>query len=121
MYDTIKANKSKNMNKSKLKLPNQIAVSIQKGESEALVAVLEKYDAVTEGNSLTELFFNVNDLIYTIFDVPKKLQEDIQFIPSKEAQIAMVSIAQSQPKKFARQFEINRFIKDDSYQRIAMV
>lgn len=101
------------------RLPKQIAVSVQKGESGALVAVLEKYDAVTEGDSLTELFFNVNDLIYTMFDVPKKLQEGIQFIPSKEAQLAMVEIAQSHPKKIARQFEINRFIKDDTTQRIA--
>lgn len=109
------------MNKFISKLPRQIEVSVQRGDSGALVAVLEKYDAVTEGKSLTELFFNVNDLIYTIFDVPKKIQEDIQFIPSKEAQITMVGIAQSQPKKFARLFEINRFIKDDSHQRIAMV
>ncbi len=95
-----------------MNLPRQISVHVQKGESGALIATLEKYNSVTEANNLIELFFNVNDLIYTIFDVSKKDQESIQFIPSKEAQVEMLKIAESPLKRVEKQFEVNRFIRD---------
>ena len=100
------------MRKSLVKLPTHINVHIQKGESGAIVATLEKFNAVTEADNLIELFFNVNDLIYTIFDVPKSIQTKIQYIPSKESQMQMLKIAEGQPKKVEDQFQINRFIRD---------
>ncbi len=103
-----------------MKLPKQIRVHIQKGESGALVASLDQYEAVTEGDNLTELFFNVNDLIYTIFEVPKKYQDNIQFIPTKDAQKEMIRIAQSSVKKVERQFEIRRFIRDNTSKNFAV-
>ncbi|MBI3955784.1 hypothetical protein HY339_00855 [Candidatus Gottesmanbacteria bacterium] len=95
-------------------LPVQISVNVQKGQSGALVATLDEYDAVTEGNDLIELFFNVNDLIYTIFDVSKKQQESVRYIPSLHAQKTMVEIAKSPAKRIEKQFDIQRFIRDSN-------
>lgn len=102
------------MNRKKTSLPRHINVHVQKGDSGALIATLEKYNSVTEADNLIELFFNVNDLIYTIFDISKKDQESIQFIPSKEAQVEMLNIAESPLKRVEKQFEINRFVRDNN-------
>ncbi len=55
-------------------LPNSIKVDIKKGESGCYLAYLPEYDIFTESDSLEDIDFQINDLIYAFFDVPKKLQ-----------------------------------------------
>ena len=93
----------------KMLLPAHIAVQIQKGDSGVLVATLNEFNAVTEANDLNELFFNVNDLIYTIFDIPKKYQNEIQFLPTMEARINMVRVAHGSSKQISEQIKFGQF------------
>jgi len=65
------------MIKKSPKLPQVIKVKIIKTKEGTLIAELPKYDIFTEANSPLELDFNINDLIYTFFDVPKKYQGKI--------------------------------------------
>lgn len=64
-------------------LPKVIKVKVIKGESGCFIAELPKYDVFTEADSLLELEWNVNDLIYTLFDVPKKYHGKIWYRPAK--------------------------------------
>ena len=93
----------------KMSLPTQIAVQIQKGDSGVLIATIDEYNSVTEADDLNELFFNVNDLIYTIFDIPKKYQNDIQYLPTMEARINMVRITHSSPKQISERIKFGQF------------
>lgn len=98
------------MTKSKkMPLPAYIAVQIQKGDSGIFIASLDQYNAVTEASDLNELFFNVNDLIYTIFDIPKKYQKNIQFLPTMEARINMVRLAHSSSKQISERMKFGQF------------
>ncbi len=100
----------KYMSKTKKSLiPAYITVQIQKGDSDVFVATLDQYNAVTEASDLNELFFNVNDLIYTIFDIPKKYQKSIQYIPTLEARISMVNIAHSTSKQISERMKFGQF------------
>ena len=63
------------------KLPNKITVDIKKGETGRYLAYLPKYDVFTEASNPAHLFFQVNDLIYTFFDIPKKYKSQVFFIP----------------------------------------
>ena len=92
-------------------LPAHIAVQIQKGDSGVLVATLNEFNAVTEANDLNELFFNVNDLIYTIFDIPKKYQNEIQFLPTMEARVNMVRVAHRSSKQISEEIRFGQFRK----------
>lgn len=96
---------------NKMSLPSTIAVHIQKGDSGALVAMLDEYNAVTEASDLNELFFNVNDLIYTIFDIPKKYQNEIQFLPTMEARINMVRVSRGLSKQTSEQIRFGQYRK----------
>ena len=69
------------------KIPNSIEVDVKKGETGVLVAQLPKYSIFTEGNDLNELFIQVNDLIYTYFDIPKRYQNKICFVPTVKANV----------------------------------
>ena len=95
----------------KMSLPAHIAVHIQKGDSGVLVATLDAFNAITEASDLNELFFNVNDLIYTIFDIPKKYQNEIQFLPTMEARINMVRVAHGSSKQMSEQIRFGQFRK----------
>lgn len=75
------------------KLPDTIQVNVKKGESGALLARLPEYDVFTEADNLNDLVFQVNDLIYTYFDVPKKYQDSIFFRPLRATQEALMKIA----------------------------
>lgn len=75
------------------KLPKSIKIHVFKGESGRLLARLTEFDVFTEADDLNSLFFQVNDLIYTYFDIPKKYQDDIQYIPSKSAQEQLIKTA----------------------------
>ena len=54
------------------KLPQSIKVRIIKTKEGVFIGELVEYDVFTEANSLQELDFNINDLICSFFDVPKK-------------------------------------------------
>jgi len=71
-----------NMKVNKKILPTEIKVKIipEKG---GYFAYLPEYDVFTEADSPLELFFNVNDLIYTFFDVPKNKQKKVHFFPQR--------------------------------------
>jgi len=64
-------------------LPKTIKVDVSKGESGVLVAQLTEFEIFTEADTLNELWLQVNDLIYTYFDIPQKYQEHITYIPPR--------------------------------------
>ncbi len=88
------------------KLPPSIQVDVSKGTSGVLLVKLPKYDVFTEADSLNDLFLQVNDLIYTYFDVPKKYQDRITYIPPKLVQEELVRIASQSNTKSYKQFNI---------------
>ena len=62
-------------------LPNQIKVRIKRAKGEAFLAELPDYNVFTEADNPVQVFLNINDLIYTLFDVPQKLQGKIFYAP----------------------------------------
>lgn len=62
------------------KIPSKIKVRIEK-QGSVWTAYLPEHNAFTEFDSLFDLPYYVNDLIYSIFDIPKKEQKDIYFAP----------------------------------------
>lgn len=72
------------MTKRNIKLPENISVHISR-EDGCFFAELPEYDCFTESESIDELFNMVNDLIYEVFDVPKKLQDQIRYLPQKKS------------------------------------
>ncbi len=74
------------MNQLFIELPEKISVKIMQGSSGVFIAELSEYDAFTEANTLLELDNQINDLIFTIFDVPKEYQKAIRYLrePSKQ-------------------------------------
>lgn len=65
----------------KISLPSKIKVKVIQEKSGNYFVELPEYDAFTEASSVTELIFNVNDLIYTYFDVPKKDRGKVWYEP----------------------------------------
>lgn len=65
----------------KINLPDKIKVSVKKGTISAFLVELPEYGVFTEADTMTNLFFQVNDLIYTYFDVPKKLRGKVVYAP----------------------------------------
>lgn len=64
-------------------LPGSINVrTIRNKKTGVLVAEILDFDISTEADSIQELVFNVNDLIFTYFDVPKELRTEIRYSPS---------------------------------------
>ncbi|OGM05411.1 hypothetical protein A2125_00505 [Candidatus Woesebacteria bacterium GWB1_43_5] len=63
-------------------LPKQIKVKVsQNKKGGVFLAELPDYDVFTEADTFSGLIFMVNDLIYTFFDVPKKLRGKIWYSP----------------------------------------
>lgn len=69
-----------------LRLPSKIKVKVNKEKSGIFFAELTEYDVFTEANSLNELIINVNDLIYTYFDLPKRDRDKIRYMPPLKEQ-----------------------------------
>jgi len=67
-----------------ISLPNIIKVTIAKTKLGKYVVRLPEYEVFTESDSLEELDFFINDLIFTLFDVPKTLQLKIIYRAKKE-------------------------------------
>lgn len=63
-------------------LPNKIRVRVVKNKQTGVfLANLPEYDIFTESDSYSGLIFQVNDLIYTYFDIPKKLHGKVWYMP----------------------------------------
>lgn len=96
-----------------LKIPKTIIVKVRVGKSGCLTATLPKLGIFTEADDLTHLFFQVNDLIYTHFDVPKKYHGKINFVPSEVARLDLVSkmgtISKNKAIAPARSIEVKTF------------
>lgn len=58
-----------------------IIKALRNKKTNVWIAQIENYDICTEADSFYELVINVNDLIYTYFDIPKKLQSQIRYLP----------------------------------------
>jgi len=101
------------------KIPKYLTVNVQKGESGALIAEVSDLGVTTEANDLNELFINVNDLIYTYFDIPKKYQDQIQFIPNITARMELVKTASEEYKKDkSEDVKLNTYYTQDLCKRI---
>lgn len=87
-------------------LPSVIQVDVSKGESGILLANLSKYDVFTEADNLNELFLQVNDLIYAYFEIPKKYQDKVCYVPPKGIQADLVRIAEQQTTKKYSEFNM---------------
>lgn len=69
------------------KLPSQIKVKVVQEKSGVIFAELSDYGIFTEANNQTELIFNINNLIYSFFDIADKDRDKFWYLPSlKEAQ-----------------------------------
>ncbi len=91
-------------------LPKTIRVHVVRGSSGALLATLTDFDVFTEADNLNDLFFQVNDLIVTLFDVPKKYQNETCYIPDKNTQQKLIKIASSTTTTISSNFNINKYI-----------
>lgn len=62
-------------------LPSKIKVKVAQEKSGVLFAELPEYDIFTEADTFNELIINVNDLVYTYFDLPKKDRSKVWYAP----------------------------------------
>lgn len=72
------------------KLPHKILVKVKKGKSGKYLIELPELDVFTEAETLPEIAIQVNDLIYSYFDIPLKYQKHIQYSPSIKEQAKVV-------------------------------
>lgn len=64
--------------------PYTIRVKVKRNNKTGVyLAELPEYDIFTEADSFTDLVFHVNDLVHTYFDIPKKLRDQIWYMPPK--------------------------------------
>jgi hypothetical protein len=97
------------------KLPEQIAVRVRKGSSGCLLAELPEYKVFTEAEDLNNLFLQVNDLIYTYFDVPRKFHDQISFMPPLSVRYALMRIAKQKKDTEESKFRVNTQYSPDLY------
>lgn len=95
------------------KIPNSLKADVKKGETGVLIAELPAFGVFTEADDLNELFINVNDLIYTYFDIPKRYQDKICFVPNVAAREELVKAAHENKTKAFSQVRINTFYTED--------
>ncbi|MEK7571081.1 MAG: hypothetical protein AAB553_02295 [Patescibacteria group bacterium] len=100
------------------KLPQYIKVDVKKSTTGILIADLPELDIFTEANDLNELFINVNDLIYTFFDIPKKYHDQVRFIPSDQTIQELVTISREEKTNNLSQFKVNTFYAGNLHRSI---
>ena len=64
-------------------LPRRIEVRIKRGQSGAYIAELPELNIFTECDSLEDIDPNVNDLIFTHFDISRQMQNKIWYRSEK--------------------------------------
>lgn len=63
-------------------LPEELDVTVSRNpETGIWLAKIKDLDIFTEADDLIGLIYNVNDLIYAFFDIPKKLQHQVWYMP----------------------------------------
>jgi len=62
-------------------LPSKVRVKVVREKSGNYFAELPEYDVFTEAGSVFGLIFNINDLIYTLFDIPKRDRAKVWYAP----------------------------------------
>jgi len=72
------------INKYLQNLPDSIKVKVLRGKSGCLIAELPEYDVSTEADSVLNLERNINDLIYTVLDIPPKYYGKVWYRPQKK-------------------------------------
>lgn len=63
-----------------MSVPPRITVKVDVDKNGVYGATLPEYDVFTEANDPLELEENINDLIFSFFDIPKELRKKIRFI-----------------------------------------
>ncbi len=69
---------------NKLRLPKSVEVKVIREKGGILFAELPEYSIFTEADTFPDLVFNVNDLVQSFFDVPKKLREKVWYNPPEK-------------------------------------
>ena len=95
------------------KLPESIQVEVSKGTSGSLIAELPEFDIYTEAEDPNDLFFQVNDLISTYFDIPKKYQEKINFVPCLEAREKIIKVGSKKTTNSYSELQFKTFYTPD--------
>ena len=62
-------------------LPAKIQVKISKGEMGAWIVEVPEFDISTETESLLDIDFLLNDLLYVYFDVPLEDRKRVRYVP----------------------------------------
>lgn len=63
-------------------LPETLDVKLSRNPKTGIwIASIKNLDVFTEADNLMGLIYNVNDLIYAFFDIPKNLQHKVWYIP----------------------------------------
>lgn len=63
-------------------LPEELDVKLSRNPKTGIwIASIKNLDVFTEADDLIGLIYNVNDLIYAFFDIPKNLQHKVWYIP----------------------------------------
>lgn len=63
-------------------LPKELDVKVSKNPKTGIwIAQIKNLDVFTEADDLIGLIYNVNDLIYSFFDIPKNLQHNVWYMP----------------------------------------
>lgn len=63
-------------------LPEELNVKISRNPKTGIwIASIKNLDVFTEADDLMGLIYNVNDLVYAFFDIPKKLQHKVWYKP----------------------------------------
>ncbi len=67
--------------KSLEQLPKELNVKVSRNPKTGIwIAQIKNLDVFTEADDLIGLIYNVNDLIYAFFDIPKKLQHKVWYM-----------------------------------------
>ena len=94
-------------------LPEELDVKLSRNPKTGIwVANIKNLDIFTEADDLIGLIYNVNDLIYAFFDIPKKLQHKVWYIPP----FIQKPVIQN-PKTYLREFiKFNIFLSPNLHQ-----
>ncbi len=92
--------------KNDIRLPENIKVNISREEG-CFFAELPDYDCFTEADSIDELFTMVNDLIYEVFDVPRKIQTQIRYLPQRKPEKSKFLTVMTTPDIFRRSVDFH--------------
>lgn len=83
----------------KTRLPENVQIKIGR-DGDVFIAELPEYDSFTEANSISELFLMINDLILTIFDVPRNARAKIKYVPNVETERSRLLTVMTTPDVF---------------------